>query len=153
MPTRLATICALAMMTYGSAAAAHVSYENPYDDAPHHGLRFADLEFTMPTDPLLWSNDPGTEAHHTPASIMADATRQLRAAIPEGTPAQAATASLKKAGARCTETDPTALKCRYRTIETPSGDDYWDDVTWNITVPLSQGRVADLIVTRDWTRR
>jgi hypothetical protein len=49
-------------------------------------------------------------------------------------------------------TDPSAIDCHYNDVQTPDSE-YVDSVVWKITVPLVDGRVADLKVARDWYRR
>ncbi len=147
--------CGIALLfALGLATAARAdgsAYSDPYAQ-PAHGLRFADLEAAMGTDPRLWSADPRWDAHHTPAAMLAPATAALRAAVATGTPAARAVAILERAGARCTSS-ATALDCRYHTVETPfSGADF-DNVTWRVRLGLAGGQVSDLSVTRDWTRR
>lgn len=127
--------------------------ESFYEDHPDRGLRFADMEFDMPTDPLLPSWVSFSHVIHTPPQYLADATAKLRAAVPVGTDAAAAAAILAKAGARCAQPTGEALACRYRDVETPWGGEYFDSINWTITMPLAGGRVTDLAVTRDWTRR
>jgi hypothetical protein len=95
--------------------------ESFYQDHPDHGLRFADMEFDMPTDPLLPSYVGMSYVIHTPAHYLADATNRLRSAIPGGTDAATAAATLAKAGAHCVRHTGDALICRYRDVETP-----WD---------------------------
>ena len=129
----------------------HASLQAQERTAPT--LRFADLEFSMPTDPLLWSSDPGWEAHHTPASLLTSATDTLRSAIPTGTRADDAEARLSKAGGRCTAVSAGTIECRCRDVETPYGGDYWDQVNWKVMMSVADGRVNDLSVSRDWTRR
>jgi hypothetical protein len=127
--------------------------ESFYQDHPDHGLRFADMEFDMPTDPLLPSYVGMSYVIHTPAHYLADATNRLRSAIPGGTDAATAAATLAKAGAHCVRHTGDALICRYRDVETPWGGEYFDAITWTVTMPLAGGHVADLAVARDWTRR
>jgi hypothetical protein len=124
-----------------------------YEDHPYRGLRFADMEFAMPTDPLLPSWVSFSHVIHTPAQYLADAAGQLRAAIPTGTDAGVAAATLIKAGARCAQPAGEVLTCRYRDVETPWGGEYFDAINWTVTMPLAAGRVTGLTVTRDWTRR
>jgi hypothetical protein len=126
-------------------------YSEPAE-APH-GLRFADLEASMPTDPLSWSSDPGWQLHRTPADQMAEATDVLRAAIPVGTAAADAAAVMQRAGARCAASGSAQLVCRYRDAETPYSGQYWDNILWRAWLNLADGRVSSLVVTRDWTRR
>ena len=126
---------------------------DPYNDAPHHGLNFGDLEFSMPTDPYLWSADPGWEPHHTPARYLTDAIDQLRTAVPAGTPAATAYATLRKAGAHCRAASDNQLQCQYHWVETPYGGEYWDNITWQVNLTLDNGQVSDLAVSRDWDRR
>lgn len=126
---------------------------NPYDDGAPAGLRFAALEFAMPTDPLLWSSDPGWRPHHTPQRLLADAIAQLRTAVPAGTPAADAGLALTKAGARCRAARDQVLECRYRDVETPWEGSAFDAVTWTVRLTLAQGLVTDMSVSRDWTRR
>ncbi len=141
-----ATLLALAL-----AASPLHAQEDLYDDHPTHGLHFADFEFSMPRDPLLWSTDPMWTAHHTPARFLADATAQLRAAVPNGMAAEQASAVLRAAGAHCAAPQSGEMTCRYRDVETPW--DYTDAVVWNVKVPLAGGHVTGLSVTRDWSRR
>lgn len=148
-PLRILTLCAAALLAAGPAMAQQAFYE----DHPDRGLRFADLEFAMPTDPLLPSWASYGYVVHTPAQYLADATARLRQAIPAGTAAADAVAVLTRAGARCAQPAGPALTCRYRDVETPWGGEYFDSVTWTVTLPLVDGRVADLAVTRDWKRR
>jgi hypothetical protein len=128
-------------------------YNDPDDDTPHHGLRFSDLEFGIPTDPYLWSADPGWEPHHTPDRYLTDATDQLRTAVPAGTSSSAAAAILRKAGARCKPTSDSQLQCLYHDVETPHGGDDWDSVTWKVNLSLVNGEVSDLTVVREWARQ
>jgi|GEM_PF-7104054 len=123
-----------------------------YQDHPARGLKFADMEFAMPTDPLLPSWVGISHVIHTPAQYLADATGQLRTAVPAGTAASAAAAVLTKAGARCDVSGGDALTCHYRDVETPRGE-YFDAINWTVTMPLASGRVTDVAVTRDWVRR
>lgn len=115
-------------------------------------LRFSELEFNAPSDPLLWSSTPNRAEQHTPASDIQYAVNQLNAAIPVGLSASEAHARLQAAGARCDMTDPSAIDCHYNDVQTPDSE-YVDSVVWKITVPLVDGRVADLKVARDWYRR
>ena len=128
-------------------------YNDPDDNARHHGLNFGDLEVSMPTDPYLWSADPGWEPHHTPARYLADATEQLRTAVPVGTPAVRAAAILHQAGARCGAPSGTQLQCHYNWVESPHGGEDWDNISWQVNVSLDIGQVSDLAVSRDWNRR
>lgn len=148
-PVRILTLCAATLFAAGPAMAQMAFYE----DHPDRGLRFADLEFSMPTDPLLPSWVSYDHVVHTPAQFLADATARLRGAIPAGMAATDAAAVLTRAGARCTQGTGTTLTCRYRDVETPWGGEYFDSVTWTVTMPLIDGKVADLAVTRDWKRR
>ncbi|WP_028639628.1 hypothetical protein [Novosphingobium acidiphilum] len=127
--------------------------EEFYEDHPDHGLRFADMEFDMPTDPLLPSWVSFSHVIHTPAQFLAGATAKLRAAVPVGTDAAAAAGILAKAGAHCGQPTGNAMACHYRDVETPWGGEYFDAINWTITLPLANGHVADLAVARDWTRR
>ncbi len=115
-------------------------------------LRFSNLEFGMPMDPLLWSSTPMRAEQHTPATDIKYAVSQLHAAIPVGLSASEARERLQAAGSRCDMTDPSAISCRYKDVQTPDSE-YVDDVIWKVTVPLVNGRVADLKVARDWYRR
>lgn len=158
MRSRLLAVFTLALVASAVPAAAHaVDYSNPYDDHAEHRLRFAALEFSMPTDPLLWSSDPGWEAHHTPARLLANATEQLRQAVPVGTNAEQAGDILRKAGAHCGPASSFGatgqdLTCTFKDTEYPYGGDYTDDVVWRVTMPLQDGRVNGLTVVRDWSR-
>ena len=143
------------ILAFGLAATAHSENSpntGPFAQAPH-GLRFANFELTMPTDPLLWSSDPGWEAHHTPARLLSVVTDTLRTAIPVGSAATDAAALLHNAGAHCVAASASELACHYHDVETPFGGEYWDDVTWQVKLGLADGRVSNLAVTRDWTRR
>jgi hypothetical protein len=71
---------------------------------------------------------------------------------PVGLSASEARERLQAAGSRCDMTDPSAISCRYKDVQTPDSE-YVDDVIWKVTVPLVNGRVADLKVARDWYRR
>lgn len=135
-----------------SAAQLHAQ-ESFYEDHPDRGLRFADMEFAMPTDPLLPSWVGVSHQIHTPAQYLSEASLQLHTAIPAGTDAAAAVAVLAKAGAHCALPTATALTCHYRDVETPWGGEYFDSVTWTVNVALSDGRVRDVAVMRDWLRR
>lgn len=149
---RLAALLALAV-TGAPLLAAGAADSDSYDNgASAHGLRFADLEFAMPTDPLLWSADPGWEVHHTPARLLKDAEAQLRAVVPVGMPSRDAAAILRVAGARCAPATAETLSCTYKDHETPYGGDFWDQVTWRVRLSLAADRVTDLAVTRDWSR-
>ena len=127
--------------------------ESFYRVHPDRGLMFADLEFAMATDPLLPSAIGLNHVIHTPAPYLSDAASKLRAAVPAGTEAAAEAAILTKAGARCVRQTGDALACRYRDVETPWGGDYFDSISWTVTMPLAGGHVTDLAVTRDWLRR
>ena len=107
----------------------------------------------MPTDPLLWSSDPGWKPHATSPQLLVDAREQLRDAVPVGTPAVQAAAMLHRAGARCAAPAGAELVCRYEDTENPYGGDFHDNVTWTVTLALANDRVGDLTVRRDWTRR
>ena len=126
---------------------------DPYAEVTHTGLNFGDLEYAMPTDPYLWSADPGWEPHHTPARYLADAADQLRAAVPTGTPAAMAVAILHKAGAHCGAASGSQVQCHYDWVETPHGGQDWDNITWKVNLVLRDGQVRDLAVSRDWTRQ
>lgn len=146
----LSALFVLAVMLTTTPVRAQDSF---YEDHPDRGLRFADMEFAMPTDPLLPSWVSFSHVIHTPSRYLDDATAKLRAAIPVGSEASAAAGILAKAGARCRQPGPDVLTCGYRDVETPWGGEYWDSVSWTVTMPLVAGRVADLTVARDWTRR
>jgi hypothetical protein len=152
MRIRSITPALLAAVAVLGASPLHAQ-ESFYQDHPARGLRFADMEFAMPTDPLLPSWVGLSHVIRTPAEYLADATSQLRAAIPAGTDASAAAVMLAKAGAHCGQPTGGALVCQYRDVETPWGGEYFDAVKWTVTMPLAGGRVSDLAVTRDWTRR
>lgn len=107
----------------------------------------------MPTDPLLWSSDPGWRPHATSPQLLADARQQLRHAVPVGSLAAEAAAVLRRAGAHCAQPTDAALVCRYEDVENPWGGDYHDNITWTVTMALTAGRVGQLVVRRDWTRR
>jgi hypothetical protein len=143
------------MLTLGLATTAHadkVVYADPYAE-PAHGLRFADLEASVGTDPRVWSTDPRWDAHRTPPAMLARANQALRAAVPAGTTAGLAAAVLEKAGAHCAGAAANELKCSYHDVETPFGGADWDNVTWQVDLALTNGHVSDLAVTRYWTRR
>jgi hypothetical protein len=125
-------------------------YQEPAE-APQ-GLRFANLEEAMGTDPLTWSSDPGWQLHRTPANQLAEAAATLQSALPEGTSAQDAAALLHKAGARCGSATAVQLVCGYHDAQTPYGGQYFDNVQWRVWLDLADGRVSHLTVTRDWTR-
>lgn len=129
---------------------------DPYSDGRRSGLHFADLEAAIPTDPFLWSADPGWKPHHTPAEMLQPALEALRAAVPLGMPAGDARLALEYAGAKCFTSAVTELDCRYRDVETPmrgaSGDPATDDVTWYVKIALIDGRAGHIDVARDWTR-
>ena len=146
-----AAVCALGIVV--TAYAKGVDYSSPYDDETAQGLHFSALEFSIPRDPLLWSADPGWEAHHTPARMLTPAVDTLRTAIPVGTPAAEAANLLHKAGARCAAPGGPELVCRYRDVQTPYGGEYWDNVVWQVKLSLADGRVGDLAVSRDWSRQ
>jgi len=149
----LLTALVLASLASASAARPH-GYSDAYDDDAHRGLRFADLEYAMPADPLLWSTDPGWEPHRTPAAQLHDATERLQAAVPTGTRAEDAAAVLRKAGAKCAPaSSPGAnLTCTYQDVEFLDGGDYTDNVIWTVAMPLQDRRVASLAVNRIWSR-
>ncbi len=152
--TRVALACIALASFSGPLHAQSDPHLNPYDDeAPHHGLNFGDMEYAMPTDPYLWSADPGWEPHHTPARYLTDAVEQLRAAVPAGTPATKAAAILHKAGARCGAPSGNQVQCHYNWVETPHGGEDWDNITWKVNLTLESGQVSDLAVSRDWSRR
>lgn len=115
-------------------------------------LRFSNLEFGVPMDPLLWSSTPMRAEQHTPAADIKYAVSQLRAAVPVGLAASEARKRLQAAGGRCDMTDPSTISCHYKDVQTPDSE-YVDDVVWKVTVPLVNGQVADLKVIRDWYRR
>lgn len=146
-----ASASAQAQDTHRYAAPGDHFYQEP-QEAPH-GLRFANLEASMNTDPLIWSSDPGWQLHRTPENEMADATDMLRAAIPAGTSANDAAALLHHAGARCTPANGSQLVCRYHDVETPRSGESLDNVLWRVWLDLADGRVNNLVVTRDWTRQ
>ena len=143
--------CILGFTVAGHARG--VDYSNPYQSESDRGLHFSSLEFAIPRDPLLWSADPGWEAHHTPAPMLEPALDALRAAVPAGTSAREATRLLDQAGARCSAPGDGELVCHYRDVQTPYGGTYWDDVVWQVKVSLNGGRVDELAVSRDWSRR
>ena len=156
-----ATAAALFVLTVPMVTAcAHADgfdFSNPYaDDNPRPGLHFADIEAAIPTDPFLWSADPGWKPHHTPADMLAPAHDAVRLAVPRGMPAGDARLALEHAGAQCFTSAVTELDCRYRDIETPmrsaSGDPATDDVTWSVKIALVDGRASDIALARDWTR-
>jgi hypothetical protein len=107
----------------------------------------------MATDPLTWSSDPGWQLHRTPARNLADASSTLRSAIPAGTSAADAAALLQSAGAHCSAVSDARLVCSYRDVQTPYEGQYWDNVLWRVWLDTGNGRVDNLVVTRDWTRR
>jgi hypothetical protein len=144
-----ALVAALALWPLAAVAAP----ADPNEDFAQQPLRFANLEFAMPTDPLLWSSDPGWKPHRTPPQLLASAREQLRDAVPVGTPAAQAAAVLRAAGARCAAPTGAELVCRYEDTENPQGGDYHDNITWTVTAALANGEVGDLAVRRDWTRR
>lgn len=163
MRTNLLRAAAATLMTMATpmvAACAHADsfdFSNPYaDDAPRPGLHFADLEAASPTDPFLWSADPGWKPHHTPAEMLAPAHDAVRMAVPRGMPAGDARLALEQAGARCFTSAVTELDCRYRDVETPmrgsAGNPATDDVTWSVKIALVDGRASDIALARDWTR-
>ena len=145
-----AAVCALGFTVAAKARGA--DYSNPYQSESDRGLHFSALEFAIPRDPLLWSADPGWQAHHTPALMLAPAVDALRMAIPVGTSADDAAALLRRAGARCSAPGGGELVCRYRDVQTPYGGEYWDNVVWQVKVSLVDGRVDELAVSRDWSR-
>lgn len=158
MRPHLLAVLALSLVAQVGPALAHsVDYANPYDDGAQHRLRFAALEFSMPTDPLLWSSDPGWEPHETPAKLLEDAKEQLRRAVPVGTNAEEARDILRKAGAHCGPASSFGvsgedLTCTFKDTEYPYGGDYTDDVTWTVEMPLQDGRVNGMRVLRHWSR-
>ena len=149
---RVISAALLAATTLLGTAPLHAQ-ESFYEDHPDRGLRFADMEFAMPSDPLLPSWVSFSHVIHTPAQYLSDAMGRLRAAVPTGTDAAAAAAIMAKAGARCGQPAADALTCHYRDVETPWGGEYFDSINWTVTMPLAGGRVTDITVARDWTRR
>jgi hypothetical protein len=147
----LAAIVLAAGLT-SAAQAGGSAYPDPYDQ-PSGSLHFADLETSVGSDPRLWSADPRWEAHRTPADLLAKANAALHSAVPAGTTADHAAAVLAKAGAHCGAPGAAELDCRYNTVQTPFGGADFDNVTWNVKLALADGRVGDIAVTRDWTRR
>lgn len=129
---------------------------DPYNAGVRSGLHFSDLEAAIPTDPFLWSADPGWKPHKTPAEILEPAHAALRMAVPLGMPASDALFVLERAGAKCFVSAVTELDCHYRDIETPmrgaSGDPATDDVTWYVKIALIDGRAGHIDVARNWTR-
>lgn len=133
-----------------SLAIAGFSASNVWAEAPG-AIRFSNLEFNAPRDPLLWSSTPLGARQQTPAAQMTYALAQLRAAIPNGLPALEAQNRLQAAGSHCDTQDPSAITCRYNDVETRDGE-YLDYVVWKVTVPLVNNHVADIKVARDWYR-
>lgn len=146
----LAALLAVSAMTAAVPAQAQDAF---YETHPDRGLHFADLEFGMTDDPLLPTTLGLSHVIHTPAQYLADANGKLHAAIPAGTEAATAAAILMRAGAHCAQPTNGMLTCGYRDVETPWGGEYFDAIKWTVTLPLADGRVTDLTVTRDWTRR
>ncbi|MDE2410162.1 MAG: hypothetical protein KGM18_00140 [Sphingomonadales bacterium] len=157
MRIKFLLVLTVAAVSAQPALAARPAYLDPYENEAHHELRFANLEFAIPPDPLLWSSDPGWEPHNTPPRLLVEATEKLRAAVPAGTSSGDAAETLLKAGAKCREkrqggANGNMLTCTYRDVEYPEGGDYTDDISWRVTLPLLGGRVADLAVARIWSR-
>lgn len=136
----------------GCAHADGFDFSDPYGDGVRPGLHFNALEAAMPTDPLLWSADPGWKPHHTPADALAPAHDALRTAVPRGMLAGDARVALERAGAKCAAGAVGELDCRYSDVETPRRGMYTDDVTWHVKVALVDGRAGHIDVARDWTR-
>lgn len=149
---RFAALNICAAIAIVAAATIASAREIDYSNASPK-LHFADLEFGMPTDPYTWTSDPNWEPHHTPAQFLAEARNAIGSAVPNGTSATDAALILHKAGARCTAATSRELDCRYRDVETPYGGQYTDNVLWKISLPLVDGRVNGVTVTRDWMRR
>jgi len=145
-----ATTCVMATVLAAGPLRAQEAF---YNEQPDRTLRFADMEFAMPIDPLLPSWVGRSHIMHTPSSDLRAASGQLRAAIPTGTDATTAAATLARAGARCAAPTDAALMCSYHDVETPRGGQYFDSVNWTVTLPLAAGHVTDILVARDWTRR
>ena len=124
----------------------------PYDTfpGPERGLRFADLEFSAPWDPYLREGDTHANAYRTTAHLIAYANDQLQAAVPAGMSVADATAVLRKAGAHCAQPSGHELSCRYRDLQNTA--EYSDSVLWTVSMPIADGRVQSLNVTRDWLR-
>ncbi|MDR3401443.1 MAG: hypothetical protein P4L99_03005, partial [Chthoniobacter sp.] len=114
-------------------------------------LRFADLEFGMPSDPILSSSTPNWQEEHTPPADLEYAVMELRAFVPIGLSADEARKRLKAAGCHFTTTDRSTIGCRYNDVQTPDSE-YIDSVVWKVSVPLVDGRVTGLKVARDWYR-
>ena len=113
-------------------------------------LKFSQLEYQAPRDPLLASNAAIGALHHTPQADIAPAVDALRQAVPVGMPRAVVEATLRRAGATCKAVDASAEKCGYFDVATR--DEYVDDVHWNVKLDLASDRVADLSVDRVWTR-
>ncbi len=113
-------------------------------------LDFRTLEAAMPRNPPLWSADATWHAHATDSTDLAPAVEAVRQAIPPASPADFAYTVLKTAGARCIE-GSDRIACTYQAIETR--DEWMDMVDWTITVNLQDGRVAQVDLKREWSRR
>lgn len=114
------------------------------------GIRFRELEYHQPRDPLLPSNQSADIVEHTPQSALSSAAAVLNAAIPTGTLRIDAEAILRKAGATCRPVVGAAEHCSYFDVKTR--DPYIDAVHWNVRLGLADDRVTNLSIDRVWMR-
>lgn len=115
-----------------------------------NGIKFRDLEYQQPRDPLLPSNQSADIVEHTPRAWLSTASAALNAAIPAGTSRAEAETILHKAGATCRPAIGASERCTYFDVKTR--DPYIDAVHWNIRLDLADDRVNSLSVDRSWTR-
>jgi hypothetical protein len=112
-------------------------------------LRFRELEYEQPRDPLLFSYEPLNEVHVTPSDQIAPAVSAIKAEIPTGSNVSEALKTLKRAGGHCHATN-YGDDCLYTDIQTV--DEYVDDVRWHVRLKTADNAVQDVSVQRVWTR-
>ncbi|WP_404713913.1 hypothetical protein [Sphingomonas sp. MMS24-J13] len=119
--------------------------------APGGSLRFRELEYQQPRDPLTGSNPAYVEIHHASIDQLAGARAAIEAAVPAGADRRGAERLLTLAGARCGAVAADGVEtCTYRDVETV--DEYLDQVRWTVRMNLAGDKVASIAVDRTWQR-
>ena len=112
-------------------------------------LKFSKVEANSPRDPLTRDSSAGHWTA-TPHGDIAAAEASINGAIPSGTNAALAQATLQNAGAHCVASGGMDLNCRYFDVQTI--DEYLDDVRWNASVHLNGDAVQNVSLERAYTR-
>ena len=137
---KLITAASLAAAAFGTPAAHAAS------PIIVNALQFRTIEASMPREPLSGSADALGDRHVTPHQQIASVERALNTAIPAGTSADDAVATLRKAGAHCGSNG----RCSF--LMSGLSTNMSMTCTRNASLQLNSGRVQHVALERCWAR-